>query len=202
MPERQTENIEFELGTGVSGLIPAQRKFVEGLEAISGDSECAEYASANKLYWEIFLAWLSRAGRGKKIMSMSDPIADMLTRIRNATMRQHETVALPHSKSKEALAKVLMDEGYIEEYQILPSEPQPVLRLKLKYVGDRRQRRSVIGGLKRVSKPGRRVYVGKGEIPWIISGLGVAVLTTSKGVMTGQEARRLGIGGEVICEVW
>ena len=95
-------------------------------------------------------------------MSMSDPIADMLTRIRNATMRQHKTVSLPHSKSKEALAKVLMDEGYIEEYQILPSQPQPALRLKLRYVGDRRHRRSVIGGLKRVSKPGRRVYVGKG----------------------------------------
>jgi small subunit ribosomal protein S8 len=135
-------------------------------------------------------------------MSMSDPIADMLTRIRNATMRQHKTVSLPHSKIKEAVAKVLMDEGYIEEYQILPNQPQPVLRMKLKYLGDRRQRRSVIGGLNRVSKPGRRVYVGHTEIPWILSGLGIAVLTTSKGVMTGQEARRLGLGGEVICEVW
>lgn len=135
-------------------------------------------------------------------MSMSDPIADMLTRIRNATMRQHETVSMPHSKMKESVAKVLMDEGYIEEYQILPSQPQPVLRLKLRYLGDRRSRRSVIGGLKRVSKPGRRVYVGKTEIRWILSGLGVSVLTTSKGVMTGQEARRLGVGGEVICEIW
>ena len=135
-------------------------------------------------------------------MSMSDPIADMLTRIRNATMRQHETVSLPHSKSKEALAEVIVDEGYLEEYQILPGEPQPVLRLKLKYVGDRRHRRSVISGLKRISKPGRRVYVRKGDIPWVISGLGVAVLTTSKGVMSGQEARRRGVGGEVICEIW
>lgn len=135
-------------------------------------------------------------------MSMSDPIADMLTRIRNATMREHKIVSMPHSKTKESVAKVLMDEGYIEEYQILPSNPQPVLRLKLKYLGDRRDRRSVIGGIKRVSKPGRRVYVGKGEIPWILSGLGIAVMTTSKGVMTGQEARRLGVGGEVICKVW
>ncbi|GMQ78243.1 MAG: 30S ribosomal protein S8 [Anaerolineae bacterium] len=135
-------------------------------------------------------------------MSMSDPIADMLTRIRNATMRQHQTVSMPHSKMKEAVAKVLMDEGYIEEYQILPNQIQPVLRMKLKYLGDRRQRRSVIGGLNRVSKPGRRVYVGHNKIPWILSGLGIAVLTTSRGVMTGQEARRLGVGGEVICEVW
>jgi small subunit ribosomal protein S8 len=135
-------------------------------------------------------------------MSMSDPIADMLTRIRNATMRQHQTVSMPHSKTKEAVVKVFLDEGYIEEYQILPNQPQPVLRMKLKYLGDRRQRRSVIGGLNRVSKPGRRVYVGHNEIPWVLSGLGIAVLTTSKGVMTGQDARRLGLGGEVICKVW
>jgi small subunit ribosomal protein S8 len=135
-------------------------------------------------------------------MSMSDPIADMLNRIRNATMRGHETVSLPASSIKEKLAAVLKNEGYIEEFQVLPGEPQAVLRLKLKYVGDRRNRRAVISGLKRVSSPGRRVYVGKDEIPWVLSGMGIAVLTTSKGLMTGQEARRLGVGGEVICEVW
>jgi small subunit ribosomal protein S8 len=135
-------------------------------------------------------------------MSMSDPIADMLTRVRNAATRQHEAVSMPHSKTKESVAKVLVNEGYVEDYQILPQSPQAVLRLKLKYVGDRRQRRSVITGIKRVSKPGRRVYVRRDEIPWVLSGLGTAVLTTSKGVMSGQEARKLGLGGEVICEVW
>ena len=135
-------------------------------------------------------------------MTMSDPISDMLTRIRNATMRQNESLSMPHSGMKERLAEVLKQEGYIEGYQILPDEPQPVLRLRLKYVGDRRHRQSVITGLKRVSTPGRRVYVGKDEIPWVRSGMGTAIMTTSRGVITGQQARRLGVGGEVICEVW
>lgn len=135
-------------------------------------------------------------------MSMSDPIADMLTRIRNALMREHPTVSMPHSNTKEALAKVLKSEGYIEDYQVLPEKPYNVLQLKLKYVGDRRHRRSVISGLERVSKPGRRIYVGKQEIPWVLSGMGIAILTTSRGVMTGQQARRLGVGGEVLCKVW
>lgn len=135
-------------------------------------------------------------------MSMSDPIADMLTRMRNAIMRQHTAVSMPHSKVKEAIAQVLKDEGYIEDYQVIPQAPQPVLQITLKYVGDRRTRRSVITGLERVSKPGRRVYVGKQEIPWVLSGMGVAVVTTSKGVMTGQKARRQGLGGEVLCKVW
>ncbi|RMD55624.1 MAG: 30S ribosomal protein S8 [Candidatus Thermofonsia bacterium] len=135
-------------------------------------------------------------------MSMSDPIADMLTRMRNAIMRQHTAVSMPHSTIKEAIAQVLKDEGYIEDYQVIPQSPQPVLQITLKYVGDRRTRRSVITGLERVSKPGRRVYVGKQEIPWVLSGMGVAVVTTSKGVMTGQKARRQGLGGEVLCKVW
>jgi large subunit ribosomal protein L6 len=135
-------------------------------------------------------------------MSMSDPISDMLTRIRNATMRQHEAVSIPHSVTKERLAKVLLEEGYIGDYQVIPEKPQAVLRLKLKYVGGRRDRKPVITGIKRVSKPGRRVYVGKDEVPWVLSGMGTAILTTSNGVMTGQNARRLGIGGEVLCEVW
>jgi len=135
-------------------------------------------------------------------MSMSDPIADMLTRVRNALMRKHPTVSMPQSKSKEAIARVLKDEGYIEDYQILPAQPQATLQLQLKYVGDRRNYRSVITGLERVSKPGCRVYVGRDEIPWVRSGMGIAVVTTSKGVMTGQQARRLGVGGEVLCKVW
>ncbi|RMG91397.1 MAG: 30S ribosomal protein S8 [Chloroflexi bacterium] len=135
-------------------------------------------------------------------MSMSDPIADMLTRIRNALMRQHPTVSMPYSKMKGAIAEVLKAEGYIEDFEVLPEKPQAVLTLKLKYVGDRRHRRSVITGLERVSRPGRRVYVGKKDIPWVRSGMGIAILTTSKGVMTGQEARRKGLGGEVLCKVW
>ncbi|HSM55406.1 MAG TPA: 30S ribosomal protein S8 [Candidatus Sulfomarinibacteraceae bacterium] len=133
---------------------------------------------------------------------MSDPIADMLTRIRNALQRQHPTVSIPHSNTKEAIARVLKEEGYIEDYEVLPEQPFPVLQVMLKYVGDRRHRRAVITNLERVSKPGRRIYVGKGEVPWVLSGMGIAVLTTSRGVMTGQEARRLGIGGEVMCKVW
>jgi small subunit ribosomal protein S8 len=135
-------------------------------------------------------------------MSMSDPIADMLTRMRNGIEREHKAVSMPHSGIKEAMAEVFKREGYIEEYQILPEKPQPVLRVNLKYVGDRRHRRSVITGIERVSKPGRRVYVRKDEIPWVLSGMGVAVMTTSKGVMTGEEARRLGLGGEVLCQLW
>lgn len=135
-------------------------------------------------------------------MTMSDPIADLLTRVRNANMREHEAISMPHSVMKERVTKVLVDEGYVADYQVLPDSPQPILRLKLKYQGDRRHRRPVINGMKRVSKPGRRVYVQKDEIPWVLSGLGIAILTTSKGVMTGQQARRQGIGGEVICEVW
>lgn len=135
-------------------------------------------------------------------MSMSDPIADMLTRMRNAAGRQQETVSMPHSTMKEAVAEVLKSEGYIEDYQVLAEEPFPVLRVKLKYVGNRRNRRPVITGLERVSRPGRRVYVGKSEIPWVLSGMGVSILTTSQGIMTGQKARSLGIGGEVVCKVW
>ena len=135
-------------------------------------------------------------------MSMSDPIADMLTRIRNAQMREHKTVSMPHSSVKVAIAEVLQKEGYIEEFKVLPETPQAVLQVTLKYVGDRRSRRSVITGLARVSRPGRRVYVGKVDIPWVLSGMGISIVTTSKGIMTGQQARRLGVGGEVLCKVW
>lgn len=135
-------------------------------------------------------------------MSMSDPIADMLTRVRNALQREHSTVSMPYSKLKENIAKVLKDEGYIEDFQVLPQMPRDVLQLELKYKGGRRDRVSVITGLERVSKPGRRHYVGKDEIPWVLSGMGISILTTSKGIMTDQQARHLGVGGEVICKVW
>lgn len=135
-------------------------------------------------------------------MSMSDPIADMLTRVRNSLQREHPTVSMPHSKVKEAIAQVLADEGYIKGFEVLQGQTFPVLQIELKYVGGRRDRRSVITGLERVSRPGRRIYVGKDNIPWVLSGMGVAVMTTSRGIMTGQKARQLGVGGEIICRVW
>ncbi|GIV81000.1 MAG: 30S ribosomal protein S8 [Anaerolineae bacterium] len=133
---------------------------------------------------------------------LSDPIADMLTRIRNAVMAGHATVAIPHSKMKMAIAQILKDEGFIEDVTLEEGKPAPVMVIKLKYWGQRRERRPVITNLKRVSKPGRRIYVGKDEIPWVLSGMGIAILTTPKGVMTGQQAHRLGVGGEVLCYVW
>ena len=138
-------------------------------------------------------------------MSVSDPISDMLTRIRNAVMASHATVALPHSKIKVAIAQILKEEGYISSVEIVEDSNHPshkVLRIRLKYIGERRERRSVITGLERVSRPGGRVYTGKTEIPWVLSGMGLAILSTPKGVMTGQRARQLGVGGEILARVW
>lgn len=135
-------------------------------------------------------------------MNTTDPIADMLTRIRNANMRQHPSVAIPYSKMKKAIAEVLKEEGYISDFEIIPEKPQDILRVNLKYLGDRRRQKPMITKLVRVSKPGRRVYVGKGDIPWVLQGMGISILTTSRGVMTGQEARRVGVGGEVLCTVY
>jgi len=134
----------------------------------------------------------------------SDPIADMLTRIRNAHMAGHTAVSMPSSKLKQAIAQILQQEGFIDDFavQLPDGQVQPTLRLGLKYVGTRRQRRPVISGIERVSTPGRRVYAGKRDIPWVLSGMGVAILSTPKGVMTGARARQLGVGGEVICKVW
>ncbi|MCB0117505.1 MAG: 30S ribosomal protein S8 [Anaerolineales bacterium] len=137
-------------------------------------------------------------------MSFTDPIADMLTRIRNAVMAGHAQVALPSSKIKLEIAKILKEEGFLENFEVVDgeTEAQKFLRLKIKYVGERRERRAVISGLERVSKPGRRIYTKKTEIPWVLSGIGVAILSTPKGVMTGARARQLGVGGEIICKVW
>ena len=135
---------------------------------------------------------------------MNDPISDMLTRIRNAVLAGHGTVALPSSKIKAAIAQILKDEGYVGGYDVVDGKinGQKVLRIQLKYVGERRSRRPVITGLERVSRPGRRVYTGKSEIPWVLSGMGIAIVSTPKGVMTGQRARQLGVGGEILCKVW
>jgi small subunit ribosomal protein S8 len=135
-------------------------------------------------------------------MTVTDPIADMLTRVRNALMIGHAVVAIPSSKIKVEIAKILKEEGYIEDYFVTDDKPQPVLRVRLKYTGDRRNRKPVISGLERVSRPGRRVYTRKRDIPWVLSGLGVSVLSTPKGVITGHQARRLGVGGEILCYVW
>jgi small subunit ribosomal protein S8 len=137
-------------------------------------------------------------------MSVSDPIGDMLTRIRNAIMAGHTMMALPSSKVKENIARILQEEGYISTFEVVDGKVagSKLLRINLKYVGDRRDRRSVISGLERVSSPGRRVYTNKQEIPWVLSGLGIAILSTPKGVMTGQRARQLGVGGEILCKVW
>jgi small subunit ribosomal protein S8 len=137
-------------------------------------------------------------------MSMTDPIADMLTRIRNAVAVGHPTVAMPSSKLKAEIARILKEEGFISGYEVVDGDSpgQKVLRLQLRYVGERRYRRPVITGLERISKPGRRVYTGRREIPWVLSGMGVSILTTPKGVMTGQRARQLGVGGEILCKIW
>lgn len=135
---------------------------------------------------------------------VTDPIADMLTRVRNAVMMGHNVVAMPSSKIKVAIAKIMKEEGYIAGYEVVDGKVanSKVLRMRLKYVGERRERRPVITGLERISRPGRRVYTGKEDIPWVLSGMGVAIISTPKGVMTGQRARQLGVGGEILCKVW
>ena len=130
---------------------------------------------------------------------LSDPIADMLTRIRNASMVQHRQVNIPSSKIKVAIAKILLEEGFIANYAVTDEKPQPKLILALKYTG---KGKSVITGLDRMSKPGLRSYVGYREIPWVRSGLGINILSTPRGLMTGHKARRAKVGGEVLCNIW
>jgi small subunit ribosomal protein S8 len=137
-------------------------------------------------------------------MSVNDPIADMLTRIRNAQGVGQAVVAMPSSNLIAEVARILKEEGFIEGLELAEGEKsfQKILRLRLKYVGERRERRHVITGMVRVSRPGRRVYTRKQDIPWVLSGMGIAILSTPKGVMTGQRARQLGVGGEILCKVW
>lgn len=137
-------------------------------------------------------------------MSINDPIADMLTRVRNAVLAGQGQVAMPSSKIKAEIAKILKDEGFVESFEVVDDDKTTfkVLRLKIKYVGERRERRPVLSGIERVSTPGRRIYSKKIDIPWVLSGLGVAILSTPKGVMTGARARQLGVGGEILCKVW
>lgn len=132
-------------------------------------------------------------------MHITDPIADMLTRIRNAGSARHESVDVPASKMKKSIAQILLDEGYIKAFQIIDDGTQGIIRVTLKY-GQNRQK--AITGLKRVSKPGLRVYAGAQELPKVLRGLGVAIVSTSKGVMTDKKARELNVGGEVLAFVW
>ncbi len=131
-------------------------------------------------------------------MTIIDPIADMLTRIRNAIMASHENVLVPSSKIKLSIVKILKEEGFIDHYEVLKGKPQPMIKINLKYTGDQ----PAIVGLERVSKSSLRVYVERHEIPHVYGGLGIAILSTSKGIMTGQEAWRQHLGGEILCYVW
>ena len=134
-------------------------------------------------------------------MGMSDPIADMLTRIRNANTAKHDSVDVPSSKMKLAIAKILLDEGYIAKYDIIKDENGfDVIHIELKYGKDKNEK--IITGLKRISKPGLRIYASKDELPRVLGGLGVAVISTDKGVITDKEARAAGVGGEVLCYIW
>ena len=133
-------------------------------------------------------------------MTMSDPIADILTRIRNANTAKHDTVDIPASKMKIAIADILVDEGYITKYDIVEDGNFKSIRVTLKYGADKNEK--VITGIKRISKPGLRVYAGKDEIPTVLGGLGIAILSTNKGIVTDKEARKLQVGGEVLAFVW
>ncbi|MBI2836352.1 MAG: 30S ribosomal protein S8 [Chloroflexi bacterium] len=132
-------------------------------------------------------------------MTVSDPIADMLTRIRNGVMARHDSVLVPASKQKVAIAKVLKEDGFIGDFDIVKDKTQRMIKIQLKYSG---RNQPILSGVKRVSKPGMRVYVGRGEIPRVAGGLGTAIISTPKGVMTGQQAWRQGTGGELLCFVW
>lgn len=131
-------------------------------------------------------------------MNITDPIADMLTRIRNANAQRHETVDVPTSKLKKSIAEILLDEGYIKGYEEIEDGVQGTIRISLKYVN----KQKVITGLKRISKPGLRVYATKDELPKVLGGLGIALISTSKGIMTDKKARQEGIGGEVLAFIW
>ena len=133
-------------------------------------------------------------------MTMSDPIADMLTRIRNANTAKHDTVDVPASKMKLAIANILVDEGYIAKYDLVEDGAFKTIHITLKYGADKNEK--VISGLKRISKPGLRVYANTEDIRKVIGGLGTAIISTNKGVVTDKEARKLGVGGEVLCFVW
>ena len=132
-------------------------------------------------------------------MAMTDPIADMLTRVRNALMAGHQRVEMPSSRIKADIARILKEEGFIENFKVIEQTPQNLLRLYLRYgpAGE-----TVITGLERISRPGRRVFCGRDEIPTVLGGLGISIISTSRGVLSGRESRKQGVGGELLCQVW
>ncbi len=132
-------------------------------------------------------------------MQLSDPIGDMLTRLRNGAMARHATVDIPHSNLKERIASILKDEGFVRDFEIVREGAKATIRVTLKYTS---QRRPVITHLKRISTPGLRIYAGKERIPRVLGGIGLVIISTPRGVVTGQHAKRLGVGGELLCEVW
>jgi len=182
-------------GIGIAAVFAADR----GLTCVILNS--AAFASES---WPMRVSSLglgSRVGNlGRATMSTTDAIADMLTRIRNANMVGSDFALVPASRVKIAIAKVLRDEGFIKDYEVLRGNtPQRVIKVHLKYT---EEKETVLNGLKRVSKPGLRVYAGKGEIPRVYGGLGIAVLSTTQGIMTDKQAWQKGIGGEILCYVW
>ena len=182
-------------------------QFVDALGALCGCSTCVAAVSETWRAREKFPAWSSQAGRqsgaeGRTTgMYVNDPVADMLTRIRNANTVYHETVDMPMSRMRLEMARILKDEGYIRNYKTISDTkmPVPTLRITMSYSSAKER---VIQGLRRVSKPGRRIYVQKDELPKVMGGLGIAMISTSSGLMTDAEARKRGLGGEVVCFVW
>ena len=132
-------------------------------------------------------------------MTMTDPIADMLTRIRNANTASHESVEIPASKMKKSIAEILLAEGYIKSFEVIEDNKQGIIKVEMKYGANKEK---VINGIKKISKPGLKVYAKANEIPRVLGGLGIAIISTSQGVISDKEARKLGVGGEVICYVW
>ena len=151
-----------------------------------------EIPGVRKASWEIY-------ERRNTVMTMTDPIADMLTRIRNANTVGHETVEIPASKMKKAIAEILKEEGYITDFDVIEDDKQGMIKVTMKY-GANKER--VISGIKKISKPGLKVYAKANDVPKVLGGLGIAIISTSKGIVSDKEARKLGVGGEVICYVW
>jgi small subunit ribosomal protein S8 len=163
--------------------------------------ESAESVFVSSLCGEKFQALQSPAGKIERegIMALTDPIADMLTRIRNGSMAKFQSVDIPSSKLKQEMVRIFKEEGYIRAYKIIEDQKQGTIRVYLKYSEDNRP---IITNLQRISKPSRRVYVKRDEIPKVLGGMGIAVISTSRGILTDKNTRRLGLGGEVLCHVW
>jgi small subunit ribosomal protein S8 len=195
-------NLQGETGTEVQG---PEAQPVSQVRAAAGILPEIGSASGSWLRGAKSPAWSSPAGKGnsggrRKKMGMTDPLADLITRLRNANKAKHEKVDVPASNLKVHVARILKDEGYVKNYKVIKDGKQGVLRIYLKFEGE--TKKQVIAGLRTLSKPGRRRYVGQDRIPQVLRGLGVSVLSTSKGILTDKEARKLNVGGELLFSVW